>query len=332
MMNLLEICKDANTIGITGHLKPDGDCVGSTMGLARFLQNAYPGKVIEVMLQKPNKVFDCICGVSDIIEDTSDLPEEEQKPSKEYDVMFVCDTVAERTGSAKAAIEKAKIVVNIDHHISNPGFGDYFYVVPEASSASELVYDLLLAADPEKKYIDMEVAQAIYLGIVHDTGVFQYSSTTPDTMRKAADLLGYGFDFSKLIDETYYKKTYPQTLVMGRVVLDSIRLLKGRCIVGVVDHEMMKEYGVGSKDFEGIVNQLRNVEGCEVAIFMYEVKDGQFKVSLRSCGLVDVSKISTMFGGGGHKRAAGCTIEGPSSDIIQKLTEQIRVQLGEEVC
>lgn len=329
MINVLDICKDAKTIGITGHLKPDGDCIGSTMGMRKFLQNAYPQKQIDVMLQIPNKVFATICGVSEIIPDVSDESEEKQKnyQAKEYDVMIVCDTVAERTGSAQAALDKAKVVVNVDHHISNPGFGDYFYVVPEASSASELVYDLIVHADPEGKFMDAQIAEAIYLGMVHDTGVFQYSSTTPDTMRKAAKLMEYDFDFSKLIDETYYKKTYAQTRVMGKVVIDSVRFMDNRCIYGAVSQEMMKEYGVGSKDFEGIVNQLRNVEGVLCAIFMYEVKEGQFKVSLRSSGEVNVSKISTAFGGGGHMRAAGCTISGTAEEVIAALTEQLKLQL-----
>ena len=328
MINILDICKDAKWIGITGHLKPDGDCVGATMGLRRFLQNAYPDAVVDCLLQQPNRVFDCICGVSDIIPDVSEEAGEIRQAyeARKYDVMFVCDTVSNRTGSAQAAINEAKVVVNIDHHISNPGFGDYTYIIPEASSASELVYDLILHADPDEAYMDVEAAKAIYLGIVHDTGVFQYSSLTPDTMRKAANLISYGFDFSKLIDETYYKKTYAQTKVMGRVVLDSKRLLDGSCMVGVCNQEMMAEYGVGSKDFEGIVNQLRNVEGVSVAIFMYEVKKDEFKVSLRSDGTIDVSVIATHFAGGGHKRAAGFTLNGTSDEVTKRLLTEIEKQ------
>ena len=218
-------------------------------------------------------------------------------------------------------------VINIDHHISNTGNGEHTYIVPDASSASELVYHVIKEADPQGTYMDTELAKTIYMGIVHDTGVFQYSNTSPETLRLAADLVEYGFDFSKLIDETFYEKTYVQNQILGRALLESIRLMDGKCIASAIDRQTMAFYGATSKDFEGIVNQLRITKGVEVAIFMYETDTLQYKVSLRSKGGVDVSKVAMFFGGGGHVRAAGCNMTGTFHDVVNNLSEQIGLQI-----
>ena len=188
----------------------------------------------------------------------------------------------------------------IDHHVSNNGFADVNHVRGEISSASEVLYGLL---DSDK--IDRSIAVPIYTGMAHDTGVFQYSSTTPETMRIAGELMKTGFDFSRIIDESFYQKTYLQNQVMGRVLAESILLQGGKCVVGYLKKREMDFYSVEGKDLEGIVSQLRLTAGVEVAIFIYEMQTQLFKVSLRSNGKVDVSKIAVFSVGGGHVRAAG---------------------------
>lgn len=319
MINLLEELKGAHKIAVTGHIRPDGDCIGATMALSMYLKNAMPEAMVEVLLEKPSPVFTCIKGVSEIISEKED--------DTVYDAMLVVDSVPERIGFALPFYKNAKKTINIDHHISNlGGICHAEYIVPEASSASELVYDLM-----EKEYIDEEIAKAVYVGMVHDTGVFQYSNTAPKTLRIAADLISYGFDFPKLIDETFFEKTYVQNQIMGRAMLESIIFMDGKCAVAMVSRKMMEFYGATNKDFDGIVNQLRNIKGVEVAIFMYENETLEYKVSLRSCGKVDVSKVAEFFGGGGHVRAAGCYIAGTYHDVINNLSKQIAKQFeGEE--
>ena len=163
--------------------------------------------------------------------------------------------------------------------------------------------------------------------MIHDTGVFQYSSTSPDTMRIAGDLMEKGVDFSNIIDESFYQKSYIQNQVMGRVLAESIMLLDGKCIVGYMKLRDMDFYGVKPKDLDGIVSQLRNTRGVEVAIFMYELDQNVFKVSLRSGNEVDVSKIAGYFGGGGHEKASGVTMTGTPQDILNNLAERIDEQL-----
>ena len=175
--------------------------------------------------------------------------------------------------------------------------------------------------------MDPSIAKALYIGIIHDTGVFQYSNTSSETLRIAADLISYGFDFPTLIDQTFYEKTYVQNQILGRALLESIQFMDGRCIVSMVDKKTMSFYDATPHDLEGIVNQLRNTKGVECAIFMYQTNTLEYKVSLRSNGKIDVAKIAMMFGGGGHVRAAGVTMQGTYHDIINNLSAQIEKQL-----
>ena len=231
-----------------------------------------------------------------------------------------------RLGAAEKLFEEAKKTVNIDHHVSNgPGCGDHNYVYPEASSTSELVYELV-----EENMLDADIATALYIGIVHDTGVFRYSCTSPKTLQAAAKLIGYGIDFPKLIEETFYEKTYVQNQIMGRALLESMLIMEGRCIVSYIDKKTMDFYQVTGKDLEGIVSQIKLTKGTECAVFMYEIRTLEYKVSLRSGDKVDVAKVAEMFGGGGHVRAAGCTMNGTFHDVINNLTVHIEEQLEGE--
>ena len=225
----------------------------------------------------------------------------------------------------QAIFDEAKKTVNIDHHVSNArGTGMVNYVVPTASSASELVFDVL-----EEEYLDEEIAKALYVGIIHDTGVFHYSNTSPKTMQIGAKLISFGFDFTRIIGETFYEKTYHQNQILGRALLESILFMNGQCIVSSIDKKTMDFYEVTSKDMDGIASQLRQTKDVECAIFMYEIEPLVYKVSLRSGGKVDVSKVAEYFGGGGHVRAAGCTLNGTNHDVINNLSVHIEKQLLE---
>ena len=171
------------------------------------------------------------------------------------------------------------------------------------------------------------MAMAIYTGMIHDTGIFQYSNTSPETLKKGANLISYGFDFPKLILETFYQRTYVQSQIMGRALMESIRFMDNRCIVSSVDRKTMEFYEATPKDLDGIVNQLRNIKGIECAIFMYQTDTLEYKVSMRSSERVDVSVVAAYFGGGGHARAAGCIMRGTFYDCVNNLSLHIAEQL-----
>ena len=315
MEKISEVLEGIQTLGIAGHVRPDGDCVGSCMGLYLYVKENYPQIQTDIYLDHPKEVFGYLDRMDEIKMETAG--------EKHYDVFITLDVSSkERIGLAGEYFDTAKKTLCIDHHISNLGFGQINYIKGDISSASEVLYNLL-----DKEKISRSVAMAIYTGIIHDTGVFQYSSTSPDTMRIAGELMKKGFNFNKIIDESFYQKTYIQNQVMGRVLAESILLQHGKLVVGYMKKKDMDFYRVDGKDLEGIVSQLRLTKGVEAAIFIYESQPQTFKVSLRSNGEVDVSKVAAFFGGGGHVRAAGCDMSGSMYDVINNLSDQIAIQL-----
>ncbi len=222
-------------------------------------------------------------------------------------------------------LETAKQSICIDHHITNQGYAQENFVNADASAACEVLYDFL---DEEK--ISKEVAECIYTGILHDTNVFKNSNTTERTMQVAGAMMAKGINFSRIIDESFYRKTYVQNQIMGRAVLESVLFLDGKCIFSVVRKQDMDFYGVIASDLDGIVDQLRITEGVEVAIFLHEMENHVYKVSMRSNNIVNVSKIAAYFGGGGHVRAAGCTMSGSVHDVINNLSAHIEQQMKEQ--
>lgn len=320
-MDLRKECQGAERIGISTHIRPDGDAVGSGMALYLYLKKLFPDAEVKLFMETPSDCFGYMKYLSDI--DSS------YAYDKSFDVFFVLDTVPDRLGEAEKFFAGAKKKINIDHHISNQnGSGDINVVKPEIGSTSEVLYGLL-----DEAYLDVDIAVALYTGMVHDTGVFQYSNTTPRTLRIAARLMEFGFPFFKIIEESFYRKTYLQNQILGRALMESILFMDGRCIVSCVDKKMMQFYNVAPSDLDGIVNQLRNIKGVNCAIFLYETGLMEYKVSMRSDEMIDVSRVAAYFGGGGHVRAAGCTMKGTVHDVINNLSLHIEQQLKEkEVC
>ena len=212
--------------------------------------------------------------------------------------------------------------MGIDHHISTQGFAEEHLIVSDASATAEILYDLI-----GKDHLTKEIAECIYLGMAHDTGVFQYSNASPKTFRVVADLLETGIDASRIVDETFYQKSYVQNRVLGKTLLESELKLDGKVIVGAVTLKDMENYGITAKALDGIVSQLRYTRGVEVAVFLYELETKHYKVSMRSNGKVNVSSIAGELGGGGHVKAAGCEISGEYGEIVEKLLELIGAQV-----
>ena len=313
---LTEMVKSAETIAIGGHVRPDGDCVGSCLGVYLYLKKHFPDKQIHVYLESIPDVFHFLKGSEDILHE---IPAD-----KVYDLFILLDCGdAQRLGFSAPLFERAKTSFCIDHHVSNQAFATENYIEPEASSTCELVYHLL-----GSDQISEEIAECLYVGIVHDTGVFSHSCTHPSTMCAAADLMGKGIPFTKIITETFDEKTFAQNQIMGYALINAIQFLKGRGVASYVDLEQMVEYQVQPKQLDGIVNQLKLTKGADLAVFMYELEKGFYKVSLRSTEAVDVSRLCQTFGGGGHARAAGFGMRGTFEEILEKVKAAALEQLG----
>ena len=308
-----------SNVAIAGHIRPDGDCVGSCLGLYQYLTENFPQlEEVKVYLEEIPASYQFLKGADKICHSYEE--------KKIYDLFIALDCGdAERLGNAKKYFDTAKKTICIDHHISNQGYAQINYIVPESSSTSELIFEVI---DQEK--ITKEVAEALYMGIAHDTGVFQYSCTSPKTMRIAAELIEKGINFTKILDETFNYKTYVQKQILGRALLESMMLLEGKCIVSAIRQKELEFYNVKPSDLDGIVSHLRTTKGVEVAIFLYENDIQEYKVSMRSNGKVNVSEIACYFGGGGHVMAAGCTMQGSVYDVVNNLTVHIEKQLNQE--
>ncbi|HIT41661.1 MAG TPA: bifunctional oligoribonuclease/PAP phosphatase NrnA [Candidatus Caccovicinus merdipullorum] len=305
------------TVLILGHVRPDGDCVGSCLGLLNYLENAYPQTKATVCLEAPAGKFGYMKGFDQI---QTIFPQDTS-----YDLCICLDcSDKERLGAGAAAFQLAKDTLCIDHHITNRNYCAENVVEPNASSTCEVLFGLM-----DEAKITKETAACLYTGIVHDTGVFRYSCTSSKTMNIAGKLMDKGIDFSSIIDDSFFRKTYVQNQILGRALLESITFLHGKCIFSVVRLKDMDFYGVTSKDLDGIVEQLRVTEGIHCALFLYEVEPQIFKVSMRSNTALDVAKIAGYFGGGGHVKAAGCTMSGSIYDVVNNLSGHIEKQILE---
>lgn len=310
-----EYLKGVKKVGMAGHIRPDGDCVGSCLGLYTYIKRNFKDIQVDLYLEPIPEKFEFLKYSEEI--------KNEFSKEIQYDLFISLDSSElDRLGMFITYFEKAKKTLCIDHHISNSKFADENIVYPTYSSASEVVYTLL---DEEK--IDYDIACALYLGIVHDSGVFKYSNTSAQTMCIAGKLMEMGIPFTSIIDDTFYSKTYIQNQILGRALSESVVFYEGKCIFSIIRKNIMDFYGIDSKDLDGIVEQLRITKGVECAIFLYEVSELEYKVSLRSKELLDVSVIATHFGGGGHIRAAGFNMKGTPHDVINNISEQISLQL-----
>lgn len=303
------------TVAIAGHIRPDGDCIGSCLATYNYIRQCFPEIEVTLYLEPIPNIFKFLAGADEIVHSCEE--------DREYDLFIAQDCGdAARLGAAANCFHKAAKTVCVDHHISNNSFADENYIFPHASSTSELVFTLI-----GEENITKEIAECIYVGIVHDTGVFQYSCTSAKTMAVAGILMEKGIDYSKIVDKTFYEKTFEQNQILGKALINSERYLDNKVIASVITAEEMRQYHVLPKHLDGIVNQLRVTKGVEIALFLYENEDGGYKVSSRSNGRVDAAEIAVGFGGGGHARAAGFSMEGSPREIIERILMEIRKQL-----
>lgn len=314
-MNLEQILSGKKTVGITGHVRPDGDCIGSSLALYHYIRRNYPGIEADLYLEDNGRAFDYLKGL--------DVIKHEPDNSRHYDVFFALDCGnADRIKPFISMYDDADERVCIDHHMSTGNdFATHTHVLPASSSTCEVLYGLF-----DKDKIDKDIAECLYTGLIHDTGVFKYQATSPETMRMAAHLMEFGFDFTSIIDDSFYARTYRAAKALGLVLSKSELFLDGYGIYSILTPEEMKEIGVTGAEIGGVVEQLRLTDGVELAVFIYP-GEGEKKISLRSKKELDVCALATSMGGGGHERAAGfSSYKGYNEimDVIEKYAKEHR--------
>lgn len=310
--NILEEVKKAEKIVILTHEHPDGDAIGSSLAMYHALK-AF-GKNPDVIIPVHSKVFNCLPGVEDIKTESN---------IENYDlaISLDCATIKMLNGFVNY-FENAKVKVCIDHHSTNTMFGDYNYVNPAAPACAQILLVIL-----EYFGIEMtkEIGTCILTGIITDTGGFKYQGVTAETFEFVAWLLNKGVNVSSIYRQVLEVKTKPN-FELHRIASNRVEFLEdGKIAYTYITAEDEQKAGSESGDHEGIVDIGRCVEGVEVSIFIRQTEKG-CKISLRSNDYVNVADACSIFGGGGHARAAGATIQGTIEQAKEKvLSEVIRL-------
>ena len=291
-----EIVKNSKSVYVVAHINPDGDAIGSTFAVYFTLKKL--GKDVHVIMPSYSTVFEFLPGVEYSVENAKE---------DEYDLLIALDASDKtRLAMSEEDYNKAKKVIMLDHHqISNP-YGDFRYINDLKSSASEIAYLFIKSLEVD---FDENIATLLYTGIMTDTGSFNYSNASSDTFRVVADLLDNGAKAVEVCKKLNDTMKEAKLKLIAKAVDNMEVYYDGKMRYSYISYQEIKELGLGDEDAEGMTNYLRAVEGTEVAVYVRGKSDGSLKVSMRSGGNIDTSKIAIAFGGGGHPRAAGYTMK-----------------------
>lgn len=317
MKKIIEAIKKYNKFLITAHINLEGDSIGSQLAMRELVRGL--GKDAVMVDSDP---------VPDHYKFLPKANEISNKVAKDMDFEAVlvldCPTL-KRTGRVKDIITKDKVIINIDHHVSNEKFGDFNWVDSRASSAGEMVYRLFKEAGVP---LTKEIALCLYIAILTDTGSFNYDNTSGATHEIAGELLGYGLEPAQVSENVYERRAVSDITFLG-LVLSTIKVNAAGNVAWLeITRKMLDDTGADVSKAEGFVNYARSVDGVKIAAIFKEDADGRINVSFRSKGEVDVNKIASFFGGGGHVRASGCVLKGPLEGAKRKVLAKIEEELG----
>lgn len=293
---------------VSSHINPEGDAVGSMLALVLGLRELK--KDVTAYLYDTVPLMFRFLPYSDKV--TNKIDE-----NVVYDAVFVVDCgQKDRLGNDFHKIKTRGKIINIDHHATNDCFGDINIIMPDASAAGEAVYDLLKAI-PIK--ITLDIATNIYVSILTDTGSFRYSSATAKAFRIAGEMVELGAKPWELSHKVYESNPINRLKLLA-LALSTLEVnTDGKVASLFVTLDMLNKAKASKEQADGFVNYARTIEGVEVGIFFREIKTNEYKISLRSKGKIDVTKIAQEFGGGGHANAAGCEIRGKFEDIKKQI-------------
>src|SRR5437588_4451968 len=304
--------RELQRFAVLSHVRPDGDALGSQLALGLSLQQL--GKDVTIWNE------------DGLLEKYNFLPGGERitqpRAPYDFDVAIALDTATQsRLGTAGESVRSAKTWINIDHHPSNPGYGDLVYIDPTAPATGQILFELIQS---ERLPFDHAIAENLYVAISTDTGSFQYPNTTARTFEIAAELVRAGVDVGRINQQVF--ENYPRRRVeLLRELLRTMRFEGGGRVASFsLSLRTAAELGVLPEDNEGLIDHLRAIRGVIVAVFFEELTDGKVRVSMRSKSeKTDVCAICQKFGGGGHTLAAGARVRGSLGEVEQKILEAI---------
>jgi len=312
MDQIIKLINERTNFVLVGHTSPDGDTIGSCFAIAFALELL--GKNVSVVLESYPKKYNIIPGCKFL--HTGDLTA--------VDVLIALDCAdIERLGSSQALFKRANVTVCIDHHKTNLGFAQLNYIEPDAASTCEMVFKLIEKLTP----ISLEIAIALYTGMICDTGGFKYNATNSSTMGIAAKLMATGIPFTEIYNEIMHKHTFAAAKAKGIVLQNCKNICKGRIVYSYITYEMLTSVSAKLADLDGIVEYLINTDNALMAVLVYEKSTTDVKVSFRSNG-PDVSAVAIKCGGGGHTLAAGATTEWDIKTTLEKTLHFMEEELA----
>ena len=313
MNNIISQIKKAKRAALFTHITPDGDAIGSTFALSRLLDSVGIQNDVYINEKIPERLlFLTEYGKNEFYTEFE---------NKDYDLMIALDCGdLHRLGDFAQIFGEFENTIVIDHHVSNPGYGKFNYIEPHGSSTGEIIYRFATQGNFE---ISSDIASLIYGAIVSDTGCFKYSSVTPETLVSASFLLEKGADFVKICKKLFDTEDI-KTLKLKAMATDNMKMFyDGKVAIVTVTRQQLESIGAVYEDAEGLTDIPRSVSGVEVGIVIKEWKD-KTKASIRTCEYVDASHLASLYGGGGHVRAAGLVSDMSVTKLCDDLVEKLK--------
>ncbi len=308
---IAEVLAGANSILLYPHISADGDALGSCAALCRALR--LMGKNCYVLVEEklPRNLAFLDKGYCT----------EDQNIIEDVDVSFCVDCGdATRFPARAEKFARGKVSICLDHHRTSSNFCDYNYILPEAAATGELVFELLKKM---KISPDVEIGEALFAAITTDTGNFQYSNTRKETFEIMSQLLDWGVDTNKVSVEIYENIRLERKIIESMAFSTLNLLAGGKAAIAFVTQEMIEKSGALSEETEGVINEIRSIAGVEFAAFLKEKEENKIRLSLRAKTCGDVCKIAEKFGGGGHVKAAGATLEMSIEEAIAAVAREL---------
>lgn len=306
MRDIIDKMKNAHSAAIIPHVNEDADALGSCFAFAGVLKNMGIEATVYVS-EDPEKRLDFIGGVYEVYDISK---------TYKHDLCVCLDCGdLKRIGDRKKLFDEIGNSINIDHHFTNTNFAQANYVDGKAAATGEILYMLFEEMGIE---LNSKIAEYLYIAICSDTGGFKYSNVSPRTMRIAANLIEYGFDHAEIARLLFDCESYAGAMMSAEVTLGLKSYEDGKINVVTISDELYNKYGLNAKDAPNMVDIPRRIAGTEVAVCIKH-QNGEIRVNLRSNGSADVSKVAVKFGGGGHARAAGCSVRASSLEEAENL-------------
>jgi phosphoesterase RecJ-like protein len=312
LTRISEIISEGRKFLITSHVRPDGDAIGSELALYLALKNL--GKKVSVYNRDGvPEIYQFLPGAGEVSRDFG--------PTESYDALFVLDcSDVDRVGKESKKLTAIKYVISIDHHVSDGDFSDIGILDPGASSTGELVYKLIREI---KVDITPEIATNLYAAILTDTGSFHYSNTGADALKIASELVKGGANPSHIAGQIFESNPPAKIRLFAKAVQTLTMEWEGKIGSIFVFRDMLREADANWEHTENFVDFVRAIKGVDVALFFAEIEDNSYKISMRSKGNINVERIASRYGGGGHVNAAACKLAGDLESVRSRIMKDI---------